>query len=224
MAVQYNPAIVTDGLVLCLDAANLKSYPANGVTWNNLIFNTPNGILINGPVFSNLYGGEFINDNLNDYINTNFTMGVSNFTISIWGRRTSVNYWSPLWASEVWNNSTGYLGYLDSPTTIFFQRASGSSISATVTNSNLPSLYTFSLNSSGAAKIYQNNSLIASGSITLATSIEKTIKLNTRHTNDGSSVTDTRFGNIYAFNYYNRVLSDSEVIQNFNALRGRFGI
>ena len=36
MGVNYNPKIVTDGLVLCLDAANKRSYPGSGSTWNDL--------------------------------------------------------------------------------------------------------------------------------------------------------------------------------------------
>ena len=36
MGTTYNPAIVTDGLVLCLDAANKRSYPGTGTTWSDL--------------------------------------------------------------------------------------------------------------------------------------------------------------------------------------------
>ena len=39
MAVGYNPRIVTNGLVLCLDAGNTRSYPGSGTTWTNLTNN-----------------------------------------------------------------------------------------------------------------------------------------------------------------------------------------
>jgi hypothetical protein len=36
MGIAYNPRTITDGLVLCLDAANSKSYPGSGTTWTDL--------------------------------------------------------------------------------------------------------------------------------------------------------------------------------------------
>jgi hypothetical protein len=152
-------------------------------------------------------------------------MSVNNFTITIWAQRTSESFWSVIWASEVWNNGTGYVAYLTSSNQLVFSRGGDSSpINSTITNSNLPSFYTFSVNSSNNATVYQNASLIGSGAITAPGSITKTIKLNTRHSNDGNSFTDRKFGNIYSFNYYNRVLSAAEIQQNFNALRSRFNL
>jgi hypothetical protein len=48
MAISYNPRIVTDGLVLALDAGNPKSYPGSGTTWTDLSGNGNNGTLVNG--------------------------------------------------------------------------------------------------------------------------------------------------------------------------------
>ena len=46
MSLNHSPAIVTDGLVLCLDAANIRSYPKSGTTWSDLV-GTNNGTLTN---------------------------------------------------------------------------------------------------------------------------------------------------------------------------------
>ena len=51
MAFRYSPKIVTDGLVLSVDAANKKSYPGSGTTWYDLSGNAINGTLTNGPTF-----------------------------------------------------------------------------------------------------------------------------------------------------------------------------
>ena len=68
MGVGYNPRIVTDGLVLCLDAANKRSYPGSGTTWTDKVGGN-NGTLINGPTFSSDNGGVIVFDGSDDYVN-----------------------------------------------------------------------------------------------------------------------------------------------------------
>jgi hypothetical protein len=57
MGLGHSPRIVTDGLVLCLDAANARSYPGTGTTWTDRSGNGNDGTLINGPTFSDENGG-----------------------------------------------------------------------------------------------------------------------------------------------------------------------
>jgi len=64
----YGPKIVTSGLVLCLDAANKRSYPGTGTTWTDLSGNSNNGTLINGPTFNAGNQGGIVFDGTNDYI------------------------------------------------------------------------------------------------------------------------------------------------------------
>ena len=68
MSVYGGPDIITDGLVLHLDAANRKSYPGTGTAWNDLSGNSYNGTLTNGPVFGNTNGGNIAFDGVDDYI------------------------------------------------------------------------------------------------------------------------------------------------------------
>jgi len=68
MGVGYNPRIVTDGLVLCLDAANKRSYPGSGTTWIDKVGGN-DGTLTNGPTFSSDNGGILVFDGTNDYTN-----------------------------------------------------------------------------------------------------------------------------------------------------------
>jgi len=67
MATKYSPKIVTDGLVLSLDAANNKSYPGSGTTWSDLSGNGNTGTLTNGPTFSNTNLGSIVFDGVDDY-------------------------------------------------------------------------------------------------------------------------------------------------------------
>ncbi len=73
MSVYGGPDIVTNGLVLHLDAANSKSYLGSGTTWNDLSGNGNNATLTNGPSFSNSNRGSIVFDGTNDYAELNKT-------------------------------------------------------------------------------------------------------------------------------------------------------
>ena len=62
----YQP-IVTDGLVICLDAANTKSYPGSGTTWTDTIGGNV-GTLTNGPTFNSANAGYIAFDGTDDYL------------------------------------------------------------------------------------------------------------------------------------------------------------
>ena len=71
MSYSKGPRIVTDGLVLYLDAGNSKSYPGTGTVWNDLSGNNNNGTLVNGPTFSSANKGSIVFDGVNDGCNIN---------------------------------------------------------------------------------------------------------------------------------------------------------
>ena len=68
MGLAHSPRIVTDGLVLCLDAASKRSYPGAGTTWTDLKGGN-NGTLTNGPTFDADNGGSIVFDGSDDYVN-----------------------------------------------------------------------------------------------------------------------------------------------------------
>ena len=86
MAVTGTPRMVTDGLVLHFDAANVKSYPGSGTTWTDLSSTATSGSLTNGPVFTSTVNGSIFFDGTNDHIRIpdsdifNFTA----FTALVW--------------------------------------------------------------------------------------------------------------------------------------------
>ena len=71
MGLSHNPNIVTNGLVLCLDAANRRSYPGAGTAWTDLSGNNNHATLINGPIFNNINTGNIIFDGTNDLAQVN---------------------------------------------------------------------------------------------------------------------------------------------------------
>jgi hypothetical protein len=76
MALSHSPRIVTDGLVLCLDAANKRSYPGAGTTWIDLTANKNNGTLVNGPTFDSANGGSIVFDGTNDRVDCGATNAI----------------------------------------------------------------------------------------------------------------------------------------------------
>ena len=77
MSAHANPDIVTDGLVLCLDAADKKSYPGSGTTWTDRSGNGNNSTLTNGPTFDSANGGSIVFDGSDD-----ISLTTSNLTIT----------------------------------------------------------------------------------------------------------------------------------------------
>jgi hypothetical protein len=69
MSVFGGPNVTDSGLVLNLDAGNIKSYPGNGTIWYDKSGFQNNGTLTNGPTFS---GGSIVFDGVDDYVDTTF--------------------------------------------------------------------------------------------------------------------------------------------------------
>lgn len=224
MGLGHGASIVRSGLDLHLDAANIKSYLGTGTAWNDTSGNGRNGILVNGVSYSASNNGHFLQDNSNDYIDSGYTSPTSNFTITLWAKRTSTSYWAVLWANEHWNNTLGYVAYFSSSTTLTFGRAKSISMAATIPDSSKWSYYSFSISNAGQYLLHYNGSLISTLNSTISTSIPNTIKFGTRHQNSGVGVLDTRFGDFSTISVYNKVLSTQEIKQNFESTRGRYSI
>jgi hypothetical protein len=79
------PSIVTDGMVLSLDAANTKSYVSGSTVWRDMSGNEYSGSLINGPTFSNVNGGSIVFDGVDDYALGNSVPALNCFPITIMG-------------------------------------------------------------------------------------------------------------------------------------------
>jgi hypothetical protein len=250
MAVVYNPKIVTDGLVLALDAGNTKSYPGSGTTWKDLTGNGYDVILQNGPVF-NTNHFTFDGTNVRGYVKTlNYGSGNIISEMSVFGWiRTTFNSGTP----GVWNG--GNWAFLD------FDRRELFTFAINTTGEVQMSGKSF--NSGGFDALYdlvgtkRNNDgnfhyigytfSVANQEIVMYVDgeVDRTHTANGNMTALGNGT--TRFGivgdgseagseggtgnNIYydgdiaIIHFYDgKVLTASEVAQNFNATKGRYGI
>ena len=105
MAVKGGPNTVTSGLVLELDAGNIKSYQSGSTTWFDKSGNTVNGTLVNGPTFDTGSGGSIKFDGINDWVtlptSSVVAFGTGSFTVNMWYNLSSVS--APLPYSLLWD-------------------------------------------------------------------------------------------------------------------------
>jgi hypothetical protein len=85
--------IVTNGLILNIDAGNMASYPGTGTAWTDLSGLNNTVTLVNGTTYSSANGGTMVFDGVNDYgvgaYNSNLDLSTNNFTLEGWFNSTS---------------------------------------------------------------------------------------------------------------------------------------
>ncbi len=218
MACNYQGKIVTNGLVLCLDAADKKSYPGTGTVWLDRSGNNNHGTLTNGPTFSSANGGSLVFDGSNDYINLPYTLlsESQDFTVNIWIKQNNQNYGTifgnyPAGNLQLFYGNTFIGMYLDNNTAYVANPAT-----EFTTN---PVFFTAQRIAGNETRVYLNNILKKTGSSTSTIGSVSNFKIGT-----STSVGEPYNGNISQISVYNRALTPQEIKQNFNATRGRFGI
>ena len=231
MGIAYNPGVIFDGLKICIDFANQKSYPGTGNSVFDISGNGNNGTLINSPLFSSDNFGSMILDGTNDYV-TLGTTGVCppETTISFWIKFPSFNgsYFyinenslsnPELRLAATGNNKIVYRLY-DAST--YFYNGEGNNIISTNTWYNLVLCIENSLVNSYINLItdISSSGFTYNGNPTLNASnhILGTQRVGSYGYGGYANVT---YGH---FTLYNRVLSFAEIKQNYDALRGRFGL
>jgi hypothetical protein len=229
MAVAYNPKIVSGGLVLCLDSANVKSYPGTGTTWNDTISSSvAEGV--NSPVFDTTGGiSSFV---LNGATNTrlfripnSIALDTNNPSIEVWVKPSTLNQ-NGFWFEKGTVN-TQYSFFQQGTNIIFRTKPAGAIHDLSGVSSVLS---TTAWNHVVAVKSATEKIIYVNGIRTYASNYTDTITTTTGGVSIGAygGFAGSReyyySGNISNVKIYNRALSAEEVQQNFNALRGRFGI
>jgi hypothetical protein len=221
MAFNRGPKIVTQGLVLALDAASRNSYPGSGTTWRDVGGNNSNATLVNSVTYTTTYNGGFLfNAASSNYItlpavintNADFTMiftatnpsdtgcvfsGVPGTTLGNLQVRISSNYVSLV------KNSIAELGNFGANS---------------ATPLNTTNVFVIGLNKAATTSYCYINGVFIS---TLA--LNQTF--TTTNPSLGASTNGEYFtGTMYNFSFYNRLLTATEIQQNFNATKSRFNL
>ena len=227
MGTSYNPPIVTDGLVFCVDAANQRSYPKSGTTWSDLV-GANNGTLTNGPTFDAGNGGSIVFDGANDYVDlgTNASISTSSaFSLDCWVNLTSYVGGFPTIIQLKTNTSNGWnisLSQSGSYRGIVFGSTSTWSRLKTDNPPSIGVWHHISINyDTSNYLVYLNLSLQG---LTGASAFNGTTQNNyLGSTNQAArGATDTWNGYISSVKLYNRALTADEIRQNYQATVGRF--
>ena len=231
MAFHRGPKIITDGLVLALDAANPKSYPGTGTTWKDLSGGGNNGTLTNGPTYNSVNKGRFTFDGTNDYVIVNSPtlnpVGNSDFSISTWVKLNSLPQVNDRIVtqgvdSNNYFNLATYGGNDPSTYSIFwFEVKKNGTLYGGFFNG--PRKYetdiwynlvgTFN-NSTNAINFYINNTSVS------GTGVYGGAPTSYGPIYIGKAVAFP--GDIAQVQMYNKELTSNEVLQNYNATKNRF--
>jgi hypothetical protein len=227
--------IVTDGLILNLDAGFTPSYPTTGTTWYDISGNDKNGTLTNGPSFSSGDDAAIVFDGTDDYVGcgiiSNAPSGTANRTIQVWVKDTSTSDYDVL---------ASYSGYGDDFTfnppgdgRLFMLAIGGANFNnrkLIVWTNSRNHISSFSITrdtwtnvavtvTSGPTLTIYKNGVADAGSVQ---------NIDTSNTQPYTVGYSNQFysalkGEVAINLFYNRALSPGEIQQNFDAQKGRFG-
>jgi hypothetical protein len=221
--------IVDSSLQLWLDAGQSASYPGSGTTWTDLSGNSRTGTLTGGPTYDSAGGGSIVFDGTDDFAQCSGSLTVTAATFVAWIRRngTQIPYSGIIYSRGSGSNVSGLaIGQTGTFNEIGYTWHGNSSTYFFTSSLTIPDLTWCMIAvsvTSTAATLY----LCQSSGITTATnttSHPSTVLDDIKIAQD-EAIGDRFFkGNIAAAMIYNRALTTDEIGQNFNALRGRYGI
>ena len=238
MATQYAfGKIVTNGLQLSLDAADQNSYIGSGTNWYDLSGNNNTSTLINTPTFSSANGGSIVLNGTNQYVTASDSTSLrpTSFSIDIWFRPTSFGTFNAIVSKPVngppWTAPfLSYMIRLNTNGTVLECSLNTGGTYRSFTTSHTFSINTiynvsFTANSStGALVVYLNGSVLNSTTTTAGAITYAALPLIIGAGYGASPAGEYFAGNIYNVKIYNTILAATEVLQNYNAQKSRFGL
>jgi hypothetical protein len=217
---------ITSNLVLNLDAGNYKSYPGTGTTWTDLSQYNSNGTLTNGPTFNSSNGGSIVFDGTNDFVllksGAALLTQTSNITMEVWFYKTGtgLNYRLFYNGNSGANGYGFYTGVCSTPTTLLGILFGGVACNVVSTTVAINRWYhaVFTNTSVNVNTLYLNGASVSTATQTYAApTTETTIGAAT-------STGNAYNGRIAIAKLYNRALTATEVLQNYNSTKARFGL
>ncbi len=216
MGTIYNPSIVRDGLVLHLDAANVKSYPSTGTTWSDLSSNEVNGT-ITGSTFSN---NSFSFNGTSNVITApnNTIFDTQTPSVEVWIKTSLLSQNGFFFEKGAVN--TQYSLFQEG-TTIVWRQGSSSQYTTTAnyisTSQWAQIVGTYA---AGSRNTYINGALVTSDASNTTVGVNSSGISIGRYGGSGYYYN----GSISNVKVYTQALSSQEVKQNYNALKGRYGL
>lgn len=227
MAINVRPGIVTNGLIFSIDAANFKSYPKTGTVLSDLSGRGFTGSMVNGTAYSSNVGGSLSFDGVDDYVDCGNVINLLNTTT------VTYNAWLKWNATGVNKTILGNEPYLTQLGLGLRQRSDGKYWVSAASNAAAVIQYTptfdtanwhmVTMTTNGSlASLYINGSVVATAAY--AGSNNTTASFNIGRITTPPPPSEYWNGNVSNLQIYNRALSATEVQQNYNAQKARFGL
>lgn len=229
--------IVTNGLVLNLDAGFIPSYPTTGTTWYDIGPNILNGTLTNGPTFSSANSGSIVFDGTNDYVKisntvpTSLQIGQNDFTIDFWVYPSNTSAYS-ICGNLQDSNGTGYYWVIINSTftglhTVQFGTEPVPACKFGTTALAANQWYNIILSRTGTSLICYINGSVYGNTANLptfngTTSTEFLIGISKSIGNYSAYPLNGRLANLKIYNQ--KGFTSAEALQNYNAQKGRYGL
>lgn len=217
MSLEYSPRIITDGLVLCLDAFDIKSYPRTGTVWYDRSGNGNHGTLTNGPTFSSANGGTIVFDGSDDNVSFSTSNLIVN-TVSLWLYiKTAQNGAIICSGSDIYSSSLWEWSIFIYESNIYFRAKANASYMVYPVNNYVNKWVNFTLirNFNSLSYLYEN------AVYRFEANEASNVNSNQLRIGKAGISANMNLGNTLI---YNRALTPQEIQQNFNATRGRYGI
>lgn len=219
MAIAYNRSIVTTNLIACFDPGNPRTYPGSGTTISDASGNGYTGTLTNGPTYSAVNGGVFVLDGVNDFIDIPMNLSATNYTIVGAARYVNAATGGRTFSAK---NNNWLMGHWNTSTENYYAEGwvAGAGTGGPTPSDTNWRIYAATGNiSSDNYALYVNGSLVSTQAPTAGSAGPNGFAI-------GSVAGAGEFSNsqIGFMLVYNAVLTADQIIQNFNAYRGRYGI
>lgn len=225
MATSGGPDCIDSGLVACYDAANKLSYPGSGTSWYDLSNTRNNGTLTNGPAFNSNAVGNILFDGIDDYVPLSLSVTLGNtFTINSFVKLTADNSDTSIFGSNA-NGADNWFGIYTNKIFVYFTESAdinNNSLSGNTTLSNGVWYYVTTTINGSTVTCYLNG--VLDGTRTVAYTIGSWTDVCAIGRRSFSTAQRYFYGNIANLSCYNRVLTASEILQNYNDTKTRFGI
>lgn len=217
------PSIVTSGLTVLLDGGFVPSYSRTGSTWNDISGNNNNGTLINAPTFSSIGGGSFLLNGTTQSANLSSLNLLQNFTIETWVRQNVLSGFGIFGQGTTATNNGLHVLYLSNTSIRFGMFSNDTDFTVSTTTGVWYHLAITYLNSSPFTKALYINGVAQSGvaqQTQASYTGSGTFRLGATYSSGGN------FGNGYfaGLKAYNRILTPTEILQNYNAQVSRYSL
>lgn len=219
MSIAYNPTIVTSGLIVCLDAANPKSYPGTGTAWNDISGGGNHATLYNSVTFTTSGQGSLNFNEVDNYakINTTGVLPTTAYTKIAWFRPESSTQ------NIISGGTNDHAFWMNGTSTNLASGHNGNWTTVSYSPGDMLNKWwcgAVTFNTTTGWVLYLNGQQVTSNT-TSTTPVGGPADVRIGAYGDAANLFD---GDIPVVKIYNRVLTSDEIKQNFNALRGRYGI